>query len=487
MSNNICVTCFTDLKGSTALTEQMGHEKFRKFRVEYLRIGKILSDNLKGNYVKSIGDSHMLTFDDPIISLQFAAHLQQYYEPQTNFCTHELESRIGLFLGVVDQDVSDVFGSGVNQAARVEGLCPPKEIWVNKEFVDAVSKIWGQPKAKKYFLTKGDFELKGIITPPTQELFSFDWQNYMKEYPKYSLANLVLKHFQEASIITSNLRIEDISSKAAIIWPVVPRDGVNAIHRAQLEMIRLLTILGWSVHVLIADCGVTKSFTKVYAEKFKNSIEDYAIKRGMRNFEYSFMSDLYTPKCNNCDVIHKYFQSVISSLTLENLLDYNHKEYSDEVKEGVKKAATLDFLHPALTISSIMYLCESKPNKCIVVVGHDEHIQWEGVHASIPDTRSKFGVLFNPVIKRKEGVQAHQTKNWPLFFNKESIVSAMGEFNLEEWLIKLHLYLPNFPAKSVKINNEELTAIDWAPDKPFTRSIDKHSLAQEVFEKILSI
>ncbi|MDD2466838.1 MAG: adenylate/guanylate cyclase domain-containing protein [Desulfobulbus sp.] len=488
MSNRVCVTCFTDLQGSTSMTEQMGNEVFGVFRSEYLKIGKILSDNLNGNYIKNIGDSHLITFDDPIVSLRFATHLQQYYQPQSNFCTHELNSRIGLFLGVVDDCSGDVFGSGVNQGARVEGLCPPKEVWVNNDFHNAVLRVWGQHKTSKYFSSKGDYELKGILQPPKQELFCFNWNEYSKDNPDDSLAKSILDHLKDASVVASNLKLQDISSLSTIIWPVVPRDSVNAIHRSQLEMIRLLTILGWSVHVLIADCGVTKSFTKDYVNSFKSSIEDYANKRGMKNFEFSFMSDLYKPKCNNCDILHKHFQSVISSLTFQNLLDFNHKEYADDVKEAVKKAAALDFLHPALTISSVMYLCDNKPSKCIVVVGHDEHIQWEKVNLSIPQTREKFGVLFNPVIKKKEGKQARQTSNWPMFLNKEAVVLAMEEYpSLEEWFIKLHLFVPNFPSKFVQINDIRIIPTDWSPNKGLPENIDKHFLAQEVFDKILSV
>lgn len=487
MSNNFKITCFTDLQGSTALTEKLGHDRFRKLREEYLNVGKIICANLGGKYIKNVGDSHMVTFDDPIKALQFATHLQQYYMHQANFSPAELNSRIGLYLGIVEETDQDVFGSGVNQGARVESLCRPGEIWVHEEFVKVVSKIWGKSNSDIYFISEGRFELKGISNPPDQELFSFDWKVNVAKYPKFGLAQVVLNHLENASIVVSNLNLNDISRAETIIWPVVPRDNVNAIHRGQLEIIRLLTILGWSVHVLIADCGITKNFTKEYASKFKDSIEMYAGKRGMKNFQYSFMSDLYTPKCNKCDILHKYFQKVISSLTLQNLLDFNHKGYSEDVKDFVKKAMTLDFLHPVLTIASIMYMCDQKNSKCIVVVGYDEHIQWVGVHSSIPETCEKYGVLFNPIINKKEGAQARQTRNWPIFFSTDGVVSAMEDFDMKEWLVKLHLFIPNFPSNFVKIGTKTITPEDWLPNKRLADDIDKYIIAKEVYEKIFNI
>ena len=85
----------------------------------------------------------------------------------------------------------------------------------------------------------------------------------------------MFKHFGEASITPANARLADIASLPLIIWPVVPRDGVNAIHRGQLEIIRLLAMMGSKVHVLIADCGVAENYPRPYSEEFRKMIDDY--------------------------------------------------------------------------------------------------------------------------------------------------------------------------------------------------------------------
>jgi hypothetical protein len=485
MPNENSITCFTDLKSSTQLTEQLGNAGIKKYRDEHLKVGKLLAVQSGGKYIKNIGDAHMVSFQTIESALKFTAQLQQFYYPQPNFLKAPLEIRIGLFLGVVEPVDDDIFGSGINQAARVEGVSQPGEIWLNKDLVNSIKTVWGK-EVSKYFKSKGSFELKGIHHPQKQKLFSFDWFAFITDKPEYNLSQLIYKHFQDASIIVSNISISDISNPAYIIWPVVPRDGVNVIHRGQLEMIRLLALLGWKVHVLIADCGAKDNPSRTYSEKFKQMINQYGIKRDLHDIEYSFMSDLFTPRCKDCNKLHGYFQSVISDLTLEDLLAINQKEYAESVRETIKKSVALDFLRPALTISSVLYLSNLLSNKSIVVVGYDEHIQWERAHA-IPDTRSQFGVLFNPILKQKKGFQGKQTKNWPLYFSWEKIVEEMQEYELSQWLTKMHLFLPNFPATFIEIKGKRITPEDWQDIDKFESKIDKSVLAKTIFDNIISI
>lgn len=216
MRNVQNIICFTDLKGSTSLTESLGNEEFSKLRIEYLRISKILAELSNGKYVKNIGDANMVAFNDPIDALRFSTLLQQYYEEKDCFCTNGLETRIGLVLGTVEEHENDFFGSGVNQAARVEGKSQEGEIWANEEFYKSVSTIWGSTKSIKYFENKGEYELKGI-TSKNNILFSFNWKQYTDDLPEEGLAKLIFEHFEKASIVATNLKISDLSRKTKII------------------------------------------------------------------------------------------------------------------------------------------------------------------------------------------------------------------------------------------------------------------------------
>ena len=136
-----------------------------------------------------------------------------------------------------------MYGSGVNQASRVEGKAIPSSVWLNRDLFDAVDKLWGSSTALHFLSSEGEFELKGITNPPKQELFSFNWRVYVKTHPENSLCASVFNHFQQASVVISNLNVADMASQQSVIWPVTTRDGVNAIHCGQIEIIRLLAML----------------------------------------------------------------------------------------------------------------------------------------------------------------------------------------------------------------------------------------------------
>lgn len=487
MDSKINVTCFTDLKESTELTEKLSHDGIRPYREEHLRIGRLLCELVGGKYIKSIGDAHMIGFDTLEPAFRFSTQLQQYYLPQPCYEKAPLQVRIGLFLGVVEESGDgDLFGSGVNQAARVEGKTPAGEVWVNKDLVGAINKVWSREKAEKYFESRGEFQLKGIKEPPKQELFSFNWLTYANEHPENSLAQLVHDHLEEASIIPSNLSVEDLAKPSFVIWPVVPRDLVNAIHRGQLEMIRLLTLAGWRVNVLIADCGISENPTREYSEEFRKKIEAYAEVRHMKDFEILLMVDLYKPRSSSCHKLHTYFQRVISDLTLNDLIGFNQKHYIKEVQDKVREKATLDFLRPALTIAAVLQLSEQLGGKCVVIVGDDEHDQWVRAH-DIPGCRKQIGVLFNPVLMKKKGLQAQQVKNWPHWDSCHDVIEEMQRSNLASWAIRLHAYLPNFPSKSIEIDGTEFEPKDWKDEKTFNKKVNKEVLARRVFDSILDI
>ncbi len=278
-----------------------------------------------------------------------------------------------------------------------------------------------------------------------------------------------------------------MSTPNYVIWPVVPRDIVNAIHRGQLEIIRLLAILGWHVRVLIADCGATNSTPKRYSIKFQREISRYAKLRSMRNFDFSFLSDLYKPGANNCPKRHEFFRKVISDLTLENMMKINSKSYPKSIQQTIKDAATLDFLKQALVIAEVLNVSKSLQCKCVVISGEDERILYESTNLNIPDSRKQLGALFNPILTSAKGYQERQNKNWPQWDSWDSMVNEMKSTNLMEWTTKLHAYIPAFPSQNLKIGDVEIGPSDLDKKNLRKKKINQESLAKHVFEKILGI
>src|SRR5436190_22516737 len=102
MATKIEITCFTDLKGSTAMTEEMGHAGAIPVIQEHLRVGQALAALNKGNWVKNIGDAHMVRFDYVEDALTFAAQLQQLCSDQPAVVKTPVPVRISLFQGAVE-------------------------------------------------------------------------------------------------------------------------------------------------------------------------------------------------------------------------------------------------------------------------------------------------------------------------------------------------------------------------------------------------
>jgi class 3 adenylate cyclase len=155
MDDQTLVTCFTDLKGSTSLTEELSHDVYIPYLRDHLSVAKALAKLSKGNYIKNIGDANMVTFASVRRALCFALQLQEFYAKQPCLKRPPFELRISLFHGIVDPMDSDVFGSGVNQAARLQGETEVSHITVNKYLFDSIKTLQSSLKAGNYFMFIG--------------------------------------------------------------------------------------------------------------------------------------------------------------------------------------------------------------------------------------------------------------------------------------------------------------------------------------------
>jgi class 3 adenylate cyclase len=189
--NKVATTCFTDIEDSAALTEQFGETVFGQLRSKYFAVCETLAHRNEATSVKNTGDGHMITFDDLVPPLNFAAQLQAFYHPNPNYIISPLKFRAGLFSGMIEQETSDAFGSGVNRAARVESKTPVGAVWVNEDIQKQLTIIWGDPKAKQLFGDQGNIDVKKLAPI---SMYSFNWQKYITQYPDNGLAALVLFH-----------------------------------------------------------------------------------------------------------------------------------------------------------------------------------------------------------------------------------------------------------------------------------------------------
>ena len=471
------IICFSDIKDSTKLTEHLGHQKYMPLIKDHLRVAKALTLCAEGHYVKNVGDANLVCFDGIEDALSFVVQLQEYYEIHPSLRGSGLQLKISLCKGDVVEstngeitDAYDVFGSAVNIAARLEGKSESGMVVVNAELVTQAKSALGISGDNDIFYSVGEHELKGISDPAKQKLFLFDWEKYKEENSSSGLKNLVLEHLDTAKIELSNFDISNMGENHQIIWPVVPRDLVTAIHRAQIEVIRLLTLLGMNITILISDCGGNKTYEPSYVSDFKTFLKKHLQKRDIREVDIILLSNLYNTSSPEYQKLQDVFRTVSSIVSVQDLMSINQKTYSDEVKREVEEDSMLTHIRPLLTIAAVLYIANAKGSKCAIISGQDELLQWQHAY-NVPGADAKIGALMIPNLTRDKNHLLRQKERYPIWDSKNAIERDINESNnYAWWLFHLHAFLPAFPEKLVTDNDNGDTYEVWSdklkvPDK----------------------
>ncbi len=146
-----------DVVGFSALMER--DEEGTYARVGNLRrkvIEPRLSEQL-GRLIKTTGDGFLAEFASPIAALRCALAIQSDLTGDAD----TIRLRIGLNLGdVIIEEGGDVYGEGVNVAARLETLADPGGILIS-------GKIYGEVEGKveAHFEDRGEQQVKNITRP----------------------------------------------------------------------------------------------------------------------------------------------------------------------------------------------------------------------------------------------------------------------------------------------------------------------------------
>ena len=93
-----------------------------------------------GRIVKTTGDGLLVEFPSVVEAVQCAAEIQRGMAVQNCDVPDDLriEFRIGIHVGDIIFDDNDIFGDGVNIAARLEGIAKPGGICISRQVYDQV-------------------------------------------------------------------------------------------------------------------------------------------------------------------------------------------------------------------------------------------------------------------------------------------------------------------------------------------------------------
>ena len=116
----------------------------------------------RGRIVKTTGDGLLVEFASAVDAARCAAEVQREMVKQNADVPQELriEFRIGIHVGDIIIDDDDIFGDGVNIAARLEGIAEPSGVCLSD---DAHRQIRG--KVDLLFDDIGEQNLKNITEP----------------------------------------------------------------------------------------------------------------------------------------------------------------------------------------------------------------------------------------------------------------------------------------------------------------------------------
>jgi class 3 adenylate cyclase len=490
MGSSTRTVCFTDLKGSSNKTKELGHAAYRQVIEGHLAAGMALTKRFRGVYVKNVGDMHVSTFENAVDALKYAATLQEFCRPQPCLSLEPLPVRIGLHLGTVMDDVvtgnasSDVFGVAVNKGARIEGAAEPGQVLVTGDVLKFVADELGPDAVAQFFQSAGKRELKDVGEIELQEL---DCASFVAAHTDTGMAPLILRQMHDAGIHTVAATATDLASPGLALWPISPRVIVTAIHRAQAEVAAMLAALGWRLRIVITDCGSSEHIDPELIPRFVKLLTGYLNYRGFKDVGVVQLSSVYDAGDAGFATALKLFTETVSKLSYIQLLEMNRKDYdTEEIEREIADAPALRFIRPALITAAALQIAEVEQHKTIVIAGADEQKQWE-IAADMPKNRDRLGVLLIPVLRDDDANMAKQAKqlpSWPIWETQNSLRDALVTGNVARWVYRLLVFLPAFPGEAVQMGDSIVTPHDWVDDFKLPDSFDTAALANAAWSKL---
>src|ERR1700736_3089395 len=139
--------------------EEGTHERLKA------HLGELVDPKIKehrGRIVKNTGDGLLAEFPSVVDAVRCAMEIQRGMSDREAEVPEErrIEFRIGINLGDVIFEEHDIFGDGVNIAARLEGLAEPGGICVSRVVRDQV-----RDKLDYAFEDMGEQQVKNITRP----------------------------------------------------------------------------------------------------------------------------------------------------------------------------------------------------------------------------------------------------------------------------------------------------------------------------------
>lgn len=157
---------FTDIEGSTSLVDRLGDSVARTITRQIEEVTRQAITEHEGVQIKTMGDGVLAWFGAASAAVSAAIKIQQ--DIAADDSPNGVQVRIGITTGEPIAEFGDLYGTTVNQAARIMATAKGGEILVS----DLVRALM-QGHAYQ-FVDQGEHVLRGFRDPI--RLFSIDWQ-----------------------------------------------------------------------------------------------------------------------------------------------------------------------------------------------------------------------------------------------------------------------------------------------------------------------
>ncbi len=159
---------FTDVEGSTALTQRLGDARAREVLRQHERVVREALRSHGGAELKTTGDGFMASFSSATRALESAIAMQRAFAQHNESAEEPILVRVGMNAGEPIAEEEDLFGTAVIEAARIAASAKGGEILVSNVVRELA-------KGKDFlFADRGEVALKGFDEPV--RLYEVRWR-----------------------------------------------------------------------------------------------------------------------------------------------------------------------------------------------------------------------------------------------------------------------------------------------------------------------
>src|SRR5215471_1261039 len=161
MQRRLAAIVHADLAGFTRMMEGAETRTFRHLKAAQIDVWRPAIDAANGRLVGTAGDAMLAEFGSAVTAVSAAIDIQERMARfnETLEPNQRMMFRVGVHLGevIVDDEDQNIFGDGVNLAARIQAMAEPGGIAVSRVVRDLV-----ELRVEYAFVDGGEHSLKNV-------------------------------------------------------------------------------------------------------------------------------------------------------------------------------------------------------------------------------------------------------------------------------------------------------------------------------------